>query len=70
MLVIDEHAPPLSSLTILDADDSSVGVDLPPDWILMWGAEPGEDTASVYAMNAGDGSLVGLPGVGGPFVQG
>jgi hypothetical protein len=70
MLVVAEHAPPLASLAILDADDSSIGVDLPPGWILMWGTEPGEDTESVYALNAADGSLVRLPGVGGLFVQG
>jgi hypothetical protein len=70
MLVMDEHAPPLTSLAILDADDASVGVDLPPGWILMWGTEPGEDTMSAYAMNATDGSLVRLAGVGGLFVQG
>jgi len=70
MVVMAEYAPPLASLAILNADDTSVGVDLPPGWILMWGTEPGEDTMSTYAMRAADGSIVPLPGVGRLFVQG
>lgn len=65
MMVVAEYAPPLASLTIFDADDKAVGVDLPRGWILMWGTEQGEDRSSAYAMNAADGSLVSLPGVGG-----
>ena len=70
MQVTAEHAPPLASLSIIDVDDASVGVDLPPGWILMWGNEPGEEATSAYAMNSRDGSIVRLPGVGGLFVQG
>lgn len=70
MVVLAEYAPPLTSIAIVDTDDASVGVDLPPGWILMWGTEPGEDTMSAYAMHAADGSMLPLPRVGGMFVQG
>lgn len=70
MVVAAEYAPALTSLAVLDADDPSVGVDLPPGWILMWGTQPGDAAMSAYAMSAADGTLVPLPDVGGLFVQG
>ena len=69
MAVVDEFAPRLASVSILDVDDASVGVDLPPGWILMWGSEVGDDKMSVFAMNAVDGSVMPLPGVGEPFIR-
>jgi hypothetical protein len=70
MVVTAEYAPPLASLAIVDVDDPSVGVDLPPGWILIWGTQAGDETTSAYAMSAADGTLVPLPWVGGRFVQG
>jgi hypothetical protein len=70
MVMVAEYAPALAALVVLDADDSSVGVDLPPGWILMWGTAPGEAATMAYAMSATDGSLVPLPRVGGLIIQG
>jgi hypothetical protein len=69
MTVLAEFSPPLSSLTILDLDDRSVGVDLPAGWILLRAGTPAADAISMYAMRVEDGELVTLPGVDDHAIQ-
>lgn len=68
--VLAHHEPPLSALGVLSTDDYSVGVDLPPGWILIQGSQPGEPVMGAYALNVRDGSLVPLPPVGEFGMQG
>lgn len=68
--VLERHVLPLTSLRIIAGDDYSIGVDLPPGWILIQGSEPGQMAMSVYALNVSDGDIVPLPALGQVFVQG
>lgn len=64
------YSPPLSSLRILPAREASVGVDLPPGWILLQGSEPGARSMKAYALDLADGDLVPLPALGEWHIQG
>jgi hypothetical protein len=61
---------PFGSLRILPPADWTVGVDLPPGWILAEASRMGEMRVSYVAIDTADGSFVPLPTLGDVPIQG